>query len=192
MPGRLDSHTVPLTLSLHALRENARNRAMRRDEETSSTSVEWPPKKVVCVGTVVLQGGRVLLVRQAKGHPLAGQWSIPWGVVDNGESPEDAALRETYEESSIKAEIEGLLGIQNLPEVGWLGVVFLCHHVEGEPVADGTETDNAGYFSLDEMDLLNEPIEPWCEWLVRRVLRGKYTVIHCEPNNPYHPRRAFL
>ena len=132
------------------------------------------------------------MVRQAKGHPLAGQWSIPWGVVDSEESPEDAALRETYEESGIQAEIEGLLGIQNLPEVGWLGVVFLCRHVEGEPVADGNETDNAGYFSLEEMDVLHEPIEPWCEWLVRRVLGGQYTVIRCEPNNPYHPRRAFL
>ncbi len=165
---------------------------MKKDKMTPSPSEEWPPKKVVCVGTVVLQGRRVLLIRQAKGHPLAGQWSIPWGIVDKEESPEEAALRETYEESGIKAEIEGLLGIQNLPEVGWLGVVFLCHHMEGEPVADGTETDKAGYFSLEEMDALDEPIEPWCEWLVRRVLGGRYTIIRGEPNNPYRPRGAFL
>ncbi|RLF30412.1 MAG: hypothetical protein DRN07_08655 [Thermoplasmata archaeon] len=163
-----------------------------RDKETPGTSAEWPPKMVVCVGTVVLQGKRVLLIRQAKGHSLAGQWSIPWGVVDNGESPEDAALRETYEEGGIKAEIEGLLGIQNLPEIGWLGIVFLCHHVEGEPVADGVETDKAAYFLVEEIDSLDEPFEPWCEWLVRRVLRGEYTVIPYEPNNPYHPRKAFL
>jgi len=147
---------------------------------------------VVCVGTVVLQGKRVLLIRQAKGHSLSGQWSIPWGVVDNGESPEDAALRETYEEGGIKAEIEGLLGIQNLPEIGWLGIVFLCHHLEGEPVADGVETDKAAYFSVEEIDSLDEPFEPWCEWLVRRVLRGEYTIIPYEPNNLYHPRKAFL
>ncbi len=161
-------------------------------DDFPSTSMEHLPKKVVCVGTVVLRDRRVLLIRQAEGHPLAGQWSIPWGIVDNGEPPEDAALRETREESGIKADLEGMLGIQNLPEVGWLGIVFLCHHVEGEPVADGIETDKAGYFSLEEMDSLNEPIEPWCEWLVRRVLRGQYTVTHCEPNNPYRPRRAFL
>jgi len=147
---------------------------------------------VVCVGTVVLQGKRVLFVRQAEGHSLAGQWSIPWGIIDNEESPEDAALRETCEESGIRAEIDGLLGIQNLHRAGWLGIVFLCHHVEGELVSDGVETDKAAYLTLEEMDCFEEPFELWCEWLARRVLTGEYRVIPYEPNNPYHPRGAFL
>jgi len=152
----------------------------------------WPPKMVVCVGTVVLQNARVLFVRQAKGHSLAGQWSIPWGIVDDGESPEDAALRETNEESGVTAKIEGLLGIQNLRRAGWVGIIFLCHHAEGQPVSDGIETDKAAYFSLEEIDSFDEPFEPWCEWLARRVLRGEYITIPCELNNPYFPRRAFL
>jgi ADP-ribose pyrophosphatase YjhB (NUDIX family) len=147
---------------------------------------------VVCVGTVVLQARRVLFVRQAEGHALAGQWSIPWGVTDEGEWPEDAALRETYEESSIRAEIDGLIGIQNLHRAGWIAIVFLCHHIEGKPVPDGVETDRAAYFSLEEMASFEEPFEPWCEWLARRVLMGEYTVISYEPGNPYHPRGAFL
>lgn len=147
-------------------------------------SAAWPPKMAVFVGTVVLRGQRVLFVRQAEGHSLAGQWSIPWGVIDNGESPEDAALRETYEESGIEAEIEGLLGIQDLQREGWLGIAFLCRHVEGDPVPDGVETDKAGYFSLEDIDAMGGPFEPWCEWLARRVLRGEHTVIVSEPNNP--------
>ncbi len=162
------------------------------NRETHNASAQWPPKMAVCVGTVVLRNKRVLFIRQAEGHSLAGQWSIPWGVVDKGESPEDAALRETYEESGIKAEIDGLLGIQNLHRPGWLGIVFLCHHIEGKPVSDGVETDKAAYLSLDEMDSFEEPFEPWCEWLARRVLTGECTSIPCEPNNPYHPRKAFL
>jgi 8-oxo-dGTP diphosphatase len=152
-----------------------------------------PSKTVVCVGTVVLQGNRALFVRQAKGHSLEGQWSIPWGIVDPGESPDNAALRETREESGITAEIEGLLGIQNLPEEGWVGIVFFCRHVSGVPVSDGgVETDRAAYFSLDEMSAFDEPFEPWCEWLVRRVLRGEHHPIPLELDNPYHPRSAFL
>lgn len=161
-------------------------------EEILKSSAEWPPRLVICVGTIVLQGSRVLFIRQAGGHSLAGQWSIPWGYVESEESPEDAALRETFEESGIKADIDGLLGIQNLTRTGWIGVIFLCHHVDGKPVSDGVETDMAAYFTLEEMDSLEEPFEPWCEWLARRVLLGEHTVIPHEPNNPYHPRRAFL
>jgi len=90
------------------------------------------------------------------------------------------------------AEIEGLLGIQNLHRQGWLGIAFLCRHVEGDPVPDGIETDKADYFSLEDIDAFGGPFEPWCEWLARRVLRGEHTVIVSEPNNPYHPRGAFL
>jgi len=156
-------------------------------------SSAWPPKMVVCVGTVVLQNKRALFVRQAKGHSLEGQWSIPWGIVDPGESPETTALRETQEEGGITAEIEGLLGLQNLRREGWLGLVFLCRHVSGVPTSDGgIETDRAAYFSLGEMEAFDEPFEPWCEWIVHRVLRGEHNIIPPELNNPYYPRLAYL
>jgi len=88
--------------------------------------------------------------------------------------------------------MEGLLGVQNLRRAGWIGIVFLCRHVGGTPVSDGgVETDKASYFSLEEMDALDEPFEPWCEWVVRRVLRGEHRVIP-EADNPYHPKLAFL
>lgn len=135
----------------------------------------WPLKMAVCVGAVVLQEHttavppgtpvppRILFIRQAEGHSLAGQWSIPWGLVDKGETPEAAARRETVEESGILAEVDGLLGIQNLPTPGWLGIIFACHAVAGEPRPDGVETDRAAYFSLEDILSFEEPIEPWCK-----------------------------
>ena len=160
---------------------------------TDQSPSNWPPKMVVCVGTVVLQGVRALFVRQAKGHPLEGQWSIPWGLVDPEESPDAAALRETVEEGGVTARIEGLLGVQNLRREGWVALVFLCQHVSGVPVSVGClETDGASYFSVEEMDAFAEPFELWCEWLVRRVLRGEYHVIPPEERNPYQPRVAFF
>jgi ADP-ribose pyrophosphatase YjhB (NUDIX family) len=161
--------------------------------EKTQKSVGWPPKITVCVGTVVLQGEQALFIRQAKGHSLEGKWSIPWGIIEPNEPPEIAALRETLEEAGIEARIEGLLGIQNLPQQGWVGIIFLCQHVSGDPTSDGgIETDRVAYFSLKEMDSFGEPFEKWCEWLVRRVLQGKYHTIPPETNNPYHPRLAFL
>lgn len=154
---------------------------------------DWPPKIVACAGAVVLQGGRALLVRQAPGHPLAGQWSIPWGIIEPDEPPEVAAVRETREESGVVAEVEGLLGIQNLNQPGWIAIIFLCRHTGGIPVPDGgIETDQAAYFTLEEMVALDELLEPWCEWLVRRVLLGECRIIPPVSDNPYQPRLAFF
>ena len=161
------------------------------DQEQNSKG--WPPKLTVCVGAVVLRANRALFVRQAKGHSLEGQWSIPWGIVDPDESPESAVIRETMEESGIKARVEGLLGFQNLRQEGWIALLFLCQHVHGEPKSDGGfETDAADYFSLGEMESIPEPVEPWCEWLVRRVLDRKYHLIPIQLNNPYYPHHAFF
>ncbi len=161
--------------------------------ENEQSRQDWPPRMVVCVGTVVLQENRALLVRQARGHALAGRWSIPWGIVDPYETPEAAALRETSEEAGIKAGIDGLLGIQNLPRQGWVAIIFLCHHLSGIPTPDGgVETDRAAYLSLEDLAALDEPIEEWCAWLVRRVLQGDYRTIPLRAENPFHPRLAFI
>lgn len=160
---------------------------------TYTTSHRSPPRHVICAGAVVTKGDQVLLVRQAQGHPLEGQWSIPWGFVDEDEFPDAAARRETLEESGVEAEIIGLIGIQELHGQGWIAIVFHCKHIQGAPTADREgETDRAGFFSLEEIDMLRDPIEPWCEWIVRRMLEGKHTVIPLETENPYDPLKSFL
>lgn len=150
---------------------------------------------VVCVGAVVRRDSRVLLVRQAVGHSLAGQWTIPWGRLEQGESAAAAALREVLEESRVIARIDGLLGVQELPSpwLGWLAVVYQCAHISGEPAPDEEETDAALYFSQDEMNSLRAPIEPWSEWLVRRVFAEKVTLIRGgDPANPFSATSGFL
>ncbi|NKQ37528.1 MAG: hypothetical protein HF973_18180 [Chloroflexi bacterium] len=57
---------------------------------------------------------------------------------------------------------------------------------------DGVETDAAAWLSLDQLDNLAEPIEPWTEWLARRVLRGEHTVVPLAMKNPFRPYKAFL
>ena len=149
--------------------------------------------KVVCVGAVVRRGTSVLMVRQAPGHSLAGLWSIPWGVVDSGEAPEDAALRETREEAGVEAELEGLLGYQNLPnQPDWIALVFLCRHLHGEPRPDGTETDAARYLEESELIALGSQVEPWCRWLALRQLGGACRTIPEAADGPYLPRRGYL
>jgi 8-oxo-dGTP diphosphatase len=146
------------------------------------------------VGAVVRRGDEVLLVRQAPGHALAGQWTIPWGHVDAGESPMAAALRETLEEGGVEAEVEGLLGVQELPAplAGGVGLVYLCRHIGGDLVPRDSETDAAGYFSLEALDALPEKKEPWSEWLMRRLFAGALTVTPGNPTNPLQTFGSFL
>jgi 8-oxo-dGTP diphosphatase len=151
-------------------------------------------RTVVCVGAVVRRREQVLLVRQSVGHPLEGQWTVPWGHVEPGESPAAAALRETREEGGIEADVEGLLGVQVLPHPwrGMLALVYLCRHRDGMPQPGDAECDAAAYFSLDELNRLDAPIEPWSDWLVRRVLAGRYTLTTRDASNPLYDPDTFL
>ncbi|MHC4621532.1 MAG: NUDIX domain-containing protein [Planctomycetota bacterium] len=170
--------------------------------EQSQSLPEFPPKMIVCVGSVVLQEDKVLFARQTYGKTLKGKWTLPWGFVQ-GEDPSTyddpphvAALRETWEEAGVAAEIDGLLGIQNASrsKEGFprLYILFLCHHVSGEPIPDGQETDQAAYFSLGELRDMQQDVDRFCYWLATRVLEGQHTVVCPEPENPYAPHLAFL
>ena len=154
----------------------------------------FPPKNVVCVGAVVQKGDAVLLIRQAPNASLAGQWSVPWGIVEVEEKPHLAALRETEEEGGIIAEVVGLLGVQSISWQNGIGLAFLCRHLHGNPTPDGKETDKAAYFTLSQLDELeqSETVESWSGWLVRRVLKGEHTVVGVTDESPYLGMPAFL
>ncbi len=163
-----------------------------KNPDLQSQQSDFPPRKVVCVGAVVLREDKVLFIRQAEGQSLAGKWSIPWGFVEADEAPEDAALRETLEESGVSASIVGFLGFQNLNQTGWIGMIFLCRHENGEPQADGVETDDARYLELDELDALGNAALTWCAWLAKKALSGNYTLIKETPNIPQEKNRGYL
>ncbi len=152
------------------------------------------PCRTLCVGAVVLKDASVLLVRQTYGE-LEGKWSIPWGYIDNNETPDQAVLRETLEEGGIIAELDGLLGIQNHRHTNGdlrLYLLFLCRHVDGEPTPDGHETDDVRYFTLDDLMADVDTIDEFCFWLAKRVLNGTMTRIPSKSDNPYTPHLAFF
>ena len=64
----------------------------------------YPDRPVVGVGAVVLDGERVLLIK--RGHaPLKGEWSLPGGGVETGETLEQAIAREVLEETGVTIEV---------------------------------------------------------------------------------------
>ena len=149
---------------------------------------------VVCVGGVVRRAESILLVRQSAGHSLEGQWTIPWGQIDRGESPSAAVLREIEEEAGVIARIEGLLGVQELPDpwLGMIGVLFLCAHVDGVPTPDRRETDAARFYGPDPLAGISDSRVPLSAWIVRRVFAGEFSSLAHDDSGPYDPSPTYL
>jgi len=71
---------------------------------------EYPSQPLPGVGAVIVRGSHVLLVKREE-EPSKGLWSIPGGLVELGESVEDACRREVKEETGIDIQIEKLLDV---------------------------------------------------------------------------------
>ncbi|MHA6289292.1 NUDIX hydrolase [Maricaulis sp. CAU 1757] len=93
-------------------------------------------------GVVVFRGEDVLLIKRGR-PPYEGQWSIPGGKVEYGETAAEAALRELGEETGVEAEIVGLIDV--VDSIGkrepgqpgdwhYLLVDFAARWTGGEPV----------------------------------------------------------
>jgi 8-oxo-dGTP diphosphatase len=105
---------------------------------------EYPDQPLVGVGAIIIEAGRLVLVK--RGHPpLAGEWSIPGGVLEVGETLRQAAVREAMEETGLTVEAGDLLGVFDrvLPDANgrtkyhYVLIDFLCRRIAGEPHAAG-------------------------------------------------------
>ena len=64
----------------------------------------------VCVGAIAIDDGRLLLVRRGHGA-AAGEWSVPGGRVEAGETLAEAVVRELLEETGVEGVCTGLIGV---------------------------------------------------------------------------------
>src|SRR5947208_7223941 len=71
---------------------------------------DYPDRPFIGVGAIIVEDGRVLLVK--RGHePLTGEWSIPGGVLELGETVRQGVAREALEETGLTVESLELLGV---------------------------------------------------------------------------------
>lgn len=112
--------------------------------------------RVPCVGAVVLDAGRLLLVRRAN-EPAAGTWSLPGGRVEPGEEPTAAVLREVAEETGLRVVITGLIGSVELsagPGVVYAVDDFSCRALGGGVLGAGDDATDVGWFGPREVAAL--------------------------------------
>ncbi len=127
----------------------------------ADVSFERPgPKRPLSIGAgaVVVYDGRVLLVRNIYGV-TKGRYLLPAGRVQPGELPDVTAVRETFEETNLLVEIEGLLGIRLWVMDGGEHNYFFMFKAKllsppDELRLNTREIDDARFFSKEEMDAL--------------------------------------
>ena len=121
----------------------------------------------IIAGCLVTKGDQVLLCKRAI-EPRLGKWTLPAGFMENGESVEEGAARETWEEALAKVDIHGLYTVFSLP---YISQVYLFYR--GEMIGDDY---GAGPESLDAQ-LYDEADIPWDELafpVVTRTLKAYF------------------
>jgi 8-oxo-dGTP pyrophosphatase MutT (NUDIX family) len=111
-------------------------------------------------GVVLDDNERILLVRRAD----TGRWSLPAGILEPGEQPAPALLREIQEETGVEAEIVRLVSMDTLPpgsypngdQVQFLDLCFSCRPLRGEARVNDDENLEVAWFPLDDLPALSD------------------------------------
>ncbi|HKT50691.1 MAG TPA: NUDIX hydrolase [Candidatus Angelobacter sp.] len=122
---------------------------------------EYPDRPIVGVGAVIVNSGRVLLVKRGS-PPLLGQWSLPGGVVEIGETLRSAVEREAREETGLVVKTGEVLevldriipGEGGRPQYHYVLIDFLCRVTGGELLAGGDAADVA-WANQDDLEKFN-------------------------------------
>jgi mutator protein MutT len=141
-----------------------------------SSSREYPDRPVVGVGGVVIEQGRALLIRRG-GEPLKGQWSIPGGTLETGETLEEGTRREMEEETGLRVRVVELIevferifhdpaGDARRPRFHFVIMDYLCERISGEARAGGDVTDVAW---VPENDLAAYALTPTATRILKKA-----------------------
>ena len=118
---------------------------------------EHPDRPIVGVGGVVIHRQRALLIRRGC-EPLKGEWSIPGGVVELGETLRQAAVREAKEETGLEVEAGEVLEVvdrimrdpEHKVQYHYVLVDFLCRRISGE-ARSGADASELRWITPEEL-----------------------------------------
>lgn len=135
---------------------------------------KYPDRPFVGVGAVIVHEGKVLLVRR-KHEPLAGQWSLPGGAVEVGETLEACLVREMLEETGLEVSVGPVIEVldritrddEGRVMYHFVLVDYLCWPTGGTLCAD---SDVAEVVFADPHDLAEYDLTSKATAVVERAL----------------------
>lgn len=118
---------------------------------------QFPERPIVGVGAVIVDRGRVLLVKRAH-EPLKGEWSLPGGGVEVGETLHDAVVREVREETGLDVRVGPVVevldrihpAIDGRVEFHFVIVDYLCT-VAGGTMAPSSDAADACWVEVNDL-----------------------------------------
>ena len=118
---------------------------------------EHPKQPLIGVGALIIEDGRVALIKRGKA-PLLGEWSIPGGMLELGETLRQGAEREAIEETALTVRATELLGVFDrvVPDSDgsivyhYVLIDFLCERLSGDLRA-GADAAAARWFTPEEV-----------------------------------------
>ena len=124
---------------------------------------EYPQQPLVGVGAIIIANSRVALIKRGK-QPLLGEWSIPGGMLELGETLRAGAEREAREETGLTVKATEMLGVferlvpdeKGRTKYHYVLIDFLCEVVSGELCA-GHDASEARWFTPEEAAALALP-----------------------------------
>ena len=144
----------------------------------SCATIHYQNPKIVA-GCIPEWEGRILLCRRAI-EPRYGLWTVPAGFMENGETTEQAAMRETWEEAGAQVEIHSLYTIFSIPHISQVYMLFRGGLRDG--------AFSAGEESL-ECELFHEDSIPWERLafpVVKETLRRYFIDKNSDNGFPLH------
>ncbi len=114
----------------------------------SCKTIHYVNPKLI-VGCLPVYEGSVLLCKRAI-EPALGLWTLPSGFMEIGESVEQGALRETWEEAHAEVEIVRLFSEYSLPHIGQVYLLFLAR-LKNLNFSAGQETLETRLYSKEEV-----------------------------------------
>jgi ADP-ribose pyrophosphatase YjhB (NUDIX family) len=113
----------------------------------------------IVVGAVVARGDSVLLCRRAI-EPRRGFWTLPAGYLELGETIEEGAMREAWEEARARIALDGILGVYSISRIGQVQILFRAGFADAGAGAEpsfepGPESLEVGLFTWNRI--------PWTE-----------------------------
>ena len=145
----------------------------------------------VIVGSVVVAGESVLLCRRAI-EPRRGFWTLPAGYLENGETIEEGAMREAWEEARANIELDGILGVFSLSRIAQVQVIFRAHFSgeNGEPsFSAGPESLDTRLFAWDRIPW-NDIAFPSVHWSLNAWRRAGAAPLGAPARNPCQDPRG--